>query len=64
MGVRQQLTELRNLSDGQTFEIWEEADGAIRAYCNGVELAMVVVSTAAPDNNDGRPDGTIYIRVT
>ena len=64
MGVRTLLSELRNRPEGKTFEIWEETDGVVRAYCNGVELAQVVISTDAPNNNDGRPDGTIYIRVT
>lgn len=28
----------------------------------GTLLAPIVVSAAAPDDNDGRPDGTIYIQ--
>lgn len=28
----------------------------------GTGFAPVVVSAAAPDNNDGRPDGTVYIQ--
>lgn len=35
MGVRTLLTENRNLVGGNTFEVWEEADGTVQAYQNG-----------------------------
>ena len=35
MGVRTQLTELRNRVEGKTFEVWEEASGTITAFLNG-----------------------------
>ena len=28
-----------------------------------VGLSQLVISTAAPDDNDGRPDGTVYLQV-
>jgi len=37
MGVRTLLTELRNRVEAKTYEIWEEANGAVKWYCNGLD---------------------------
>jgi hypothetical protein len=39
------------------------AGAAGASYNLGLPLGPIVMSTDAPSNNDGRPDGTIYIQV-
>jgi len=38
------------------------SDGTLRTPAGGSVSAISVVSSAAPSNADGRPDGTIYIQ--
>lgn len=54
MGVRTLLTELRNLVISKTYEIWEEANGDVKWYCNGLDHtgehgALGVPTDAAPN---------------
>lgn len=48
---------------------WAEVDGNFTALKDAVEViqdtpvqAPIIVSSAPPNNADGRPDGTIYIQ--
>jgi len=50
MGARTLLTALRNRPDGNLYEIWEEADGTVKWYCNELDHQAEHVTLAGWDD--------------
>ena len=48
MGIRQLLFNIRDRVEGNTLEIWEEIDGRIAVYANGLTFAQNVLATIYP----------------
>lgn len=42
----------------------DAAENAITGVVTGIGVSIIVVSDAEPDDDDGRPDGTLYIQVS
>lgn len=57
------MNEVHNRSDGNTFEIWETENGDVEILQQGFTVTPTIVGSAMPDDNDGSPDGTIYVQV-